>query len=720
MASSFSLLLVLCFVSLIGGCHGIDEERKAYIAYLKNRVGTDQSTSSHHLGVLREAVNSRFEQQHLLRSYTRSFNGFAANLTAQEQVKLANHEAVVSVFPSITYYPQTTRSWDFMGFAENAHRNLAVESDIIVGVIDTGIWPESESFNDKGFGPPPKKWKGVCNGGKNFTCNNKLIGARVYTSDKSARDTEGHGTHTASTAAGIPVKDVSFYGIGKGIARGGVPCARIAAYKVCEPRGCDSFNMLAAFDDAIADGVDIISISINSPFAQPVSQDVIAQGALHASQKGILVAQSTGNTAAKSSTSSVVPWVFSVAASSTDRGIITKVATGNGTILSGKAVNSFSLSGKSFPLVYGEGASRVCNPDDSRDCLAGCLDENLVKGKIVLCRVYNGITVASTVGAVGSVAAQSRSSDVSFVVPVAGSSLKEDDFNLVERYFNSTKDPKISILTSETIKNINAPKVASFSSRGANEIIPDILKPDISAPGIEILAAYSPVSGPSETPSDHRSVNYNIISGTSMACPHVAGAAAYVKSFHPNWSASSIQSSLMTTAWKMDPKKDPLAEFSYGAGHINPLRAVDPGLVYETSSDDFIKIYCSLGGENIFQGNVTCPKGVQFAPKDLNYPSITSSINNGTFSEIFTRTVTNVGPGKSEYKVKTSTSPDYKITVKPEILSFGTVNEKKTFEVTISGKTKKRHWFQPLWNGLMVSTVSAVQLFCIYLVPKLK
>ncbi|KAL8554097.1 hypothetical protein ACS0TY_002354 [Phlomoides rotata] len=657
MASSFSLFLVVCFVALIRGCHGLDEERKAYIVYLKNRVGTYQSTSSYHHHVLQEVVNNRFVQQYLLRSYTRSFNGFAAYLTPQEQEKLANHEGVVSIFPGITYYPQTTRSWDFIGLNVNAHRNLAVESDIIIGVIDSGVWPESESFSDKGFGPPPKKWKGVCNGGANFTCNNKLIGARVYTSDESARDDEGHGTHTASTAAGNSVKDVSFYGIGKGTAKGGVPSARIAAYKVCDSNGCDSSSILAAFDDAIADGVDIITISVGSPFAVLVNQDVIAQGALRASQKGILVAQSAGNSGVKNSVSSVVPWVLSVAASSTDRGIITKVAIGNGTILSGKAVNSFSLSGKSFPLVYGEGASRVCNPVDSRDCLAGCLDKSLVQGKIVLCKVYNGITEASTVGAVGSVASlqsgpASSLSDVSFVVPVAGSGLKEDDFNLVERYFNSTKDPKISILTSETIKNLNAPKVASFSSRGPNVIIPDILKPDISAPGIEILAAYSPVSGPSEAPSDNRSVNYNIISGTSMACPHVAGSAAYVKSFHPDWSASAIQSSLMTTAWKMDPKKDQLAEFSYGAGHIDPVRAVDPGLVYETSSDDFIKIYCSLG-------------------------------------EKFTRTVTNVGPGKSEYKVKTSSSPDYKITVKPEILSFGTVNEKRTFEVTISGKTKE-------------------------------
>lgn len=159
----------------------------------------------------------------------------------------------------------------------------------------------------------------------------KLIGARVYTSDGSARDTDGHGTHTASTAAGNYVKDASFYGIAKGTARGAVPSARIAAYKACDDQGCDSAAILAAFDDAIADGVDIITVSIGPSRPAPVSKDAVAQGALHASQKGILVVQAAGNSG---TVSSIAPWIFTVAASSTDRGIITKVALGNGTVLS--------------------------------------------------------------------------------------------------------------------------------------------------------------------------------------------------------------------------------------------------------------------------------------------------------------------------------------------------------------------------------------------------
>ncbi|CAN6703357.1 unnamed protein product [Malus baccata var. baccata] len=148
------------------------------------------SSLSHHLGMLERVVEGSSAANVLVRSYGRSFNGFAAKLTEREREKLANMKEVVSVFPSRTYQLQTTRSWDFMGLPENVTLNTTGggESDIVVGVIDTGIWPESNSFRDDGFGPPPKSWKGACEGGQNFNCNNKIIGARYYTLEESARD----------------------------------------------------------------------------------------------------------------------------------------------------------------------------------------------------------------------------------------------------------------------------------------------------------------------------------------------------------------------------------------------------------------------------------------------------------------------------------------------------------------------------------------------------
>ena len=150
----------------------------------------------------------------------------------------------------------------------------------------------------------------------------KIVGVRYYLTD-SARDFQGHGTHCASIVARSTVKDASFYGLANGIARGGVPAARIAAYKVCDLGfGCSSDRILAAFDDAIADVVDIISISLNGFFrSEPHFYiDRIAIGALRAIKKGILTSQSARtifNSYKVGSVSSVAPWIFTVAASTT-------------------------------------------------------------------------------------------------------------------------------------------------------------------------------------------------------------------------------------------------------------------------------------------------------------------------------------------------------------------------------------------------------------------
>ena len=168
----------------------------------------------------------------------------------------------------------------------------------------------------------------------------KIIGARYYSvsvgETGSALDVEGHGTHTASTAAGNNVKGASFFGLGEGTARGGAPSSRIAAYRVCDPvSGCNSADILAAFDDAIADGVDVITISLGSGFALKFEEDTIAIGAFHAMKEGVLTVNSAGNDGpGAGSVSSVAPWMLSVAASSTDRQIVDKVVLGNGRTLS--------------------------------------------------------------------------------------------------------------------------------------------------------------------------------------------------------------------------------------------------------------------------------------------------------------------------------------------------------------------------------------------------
>ncbi|KAI4305423.1 hypothetical protein L6164_028791 [Bauhinia variegata] len=235
--------------------------------------------------------------------------------------------------------------------------------------------------------------------------------------------------------------------------------------------------------------------------------------------------------------------------------------------------------------------------------------------------------------------------------------------------------------------------VASFSSRGPNEKVPEIMKPDISAPGVNILAAYAPISPPSGLSEDKRSVNYNIISGTSMSCPHVAGVAAYVKSFHPDWSPAAVKSAIMTTAKPMNGSED--KEFAYGSGHVNPVEAVNPGLVYELSRDDYVEMLCNIGYNTsslrkITGDNSTCGASPDRSlVKDFNYPALAVRVHLlQPFKASFRRTVTNVGFANSTYKANIVASSKINITVVPDVLSFKSLKEKQSFVVTvIGGKT---------------------------------
>ncbi|CAN8238175.1 unnamed protein product [Cochlearia groenlandica] len=697
---AFSSLLVMLFLNLVLSLTHDHQDKKVYIIYmgsLPSRV--DYTPMSHHMSIIQElAIESSIEDR-LVRSYKWSFNGFAAWLTESERERVARMEGVVSVFPNKKLKLQTTASWDFMGLKEGkgTKRNSSVESDTIIGVFDGGIWPESESFSDKGFGPPPKKWKGTCAGGNNFTCNNKLIGARHY-SPGDARDSSGHGTHTASIAAGNAVANASFFGLGNGTVRGAVPSARIAAYRVCAGE-CSDHNILSAFDDAIADGVDIISISIGSLDVYPFEEDTVAIGAFHAMCKGILTVNAAGiltvNAAGNTgpniaSTTSLAPWVLTVAASTTNRVFVTKVVLGDGKTLIGKSVNGFDMKGKKFPLVYGKSAalstSKVkcaeeCNPD--------CLDASLVKGKILVCNISFPY-VAYSKGAIAAILEDG--SDWSQIEGLPFSGLQGDDFASLLSYINSANSPEATVLKSEAIFNQTAPHVLSFSSRGPNIIVTDILKPDITAPGLEILAANSLKASPFY---DKTHVKYSVESGTSMSCPHAAGVAAYVKTFHPTWSPSMIKSSIMTTAWPMNGSRTDYAstEFAYGAGHVDPIAATSPGLVYDITKTDYIAFLCGMNYNlttvKLISGESTTCTG-KILPRNINYPSMSAKLSrfNSSFTVTFKRTVTNVGGPNSTYKSKVvlANGSKLEVTVSPSVISMKSLNEKQSFTVTVTGK----------------------------------
>ncbi|KAI9122062.1 hypothetical protein K1719_006751 [Acacia pycnantha] len=732
------LLLSLSFLlTLILGSS--QDERKPYIVYMghlpEEAAITYEDLESQHHKLLEAAIGvHQLARESKINSYGRSFNGFVARLLPHEAEKLKEKEGVVSVFANTVRKLHTTRSWDFVGMPLQVERRRDKESNIVVGVLDTGIYIDSPSFNDEGYGPPPSSWKGKCVEGRNFTrgCNNKVIGARYYNLDEgpydenlSPVDDDGHGTHTASTVAGVALAGASFYDIGKGTARGGVPSARIAAYKICWSQGCNDMDILAAFDDAIADGVDIISLSVGGP-SMKFFEDSIAIGAFHALKSGILTSCSAGNDGPTAMTvQNVAPWILTVAASSIDRQFTTEVALGNGQKVSGISINTFSSGNEMHPLT--SGALVANNSSDGNgnasSCEYGTMAEEKVKGKIVFCLEGSDQEYSVKIlGGVGTIMDLTYQTDVAYTTLLPATYVQVSAGKTIERYINSTKDPRAIIHKTRT-KTVPAPFLASFSSKGPASFSRNVLKPDLAAPGVDILASYSKLTTVTgyPYPDDARYYNFNIISGTSMACPHASGAAAYVKSFHPDWSPAAIRSALMTTAIPLKIGGDNLTELGSGSGQINPTAAIDPGLVYDTTMDSYVALLCKYGYNNSVIGLIVGNKKVNCDTVEpaqgtdgINYPSMNFNLraNTSRIAAWFHRTVTNVGHGTSTYRAKVTAPTGLSVRVQPQTLHFTHLNQTKTFRVVLEGPPLKNgtHMLSALleWNDYVHNVRSPI------------
>ncbi|XP_058744846.1 cucumisin-like [Vicia villosa] len=700
-----TLIFILTLFSLLVKCY--TSNMKTYIVYTGKIVNDEWTSRIIYQNMINQVAESNSTSKRIIYQYKRSFSGFAAKLTDNEAHKIAGLNGVVSVFLSRKRQLLTTRSWDFIGLPKYVEREHN-ENDIIIGVIDSGIWPESESFNDKGYGPPPKKWKGTCQT-SHFPCNNKIIGARYYRNEyydddflkinkMSPIDTDGHGTHTASTAAGNPISMTSMLGLGQGTARGGASSARIAVYKACWSDACNDDDIFAAFDDAGYDGVDILSVSLGGVSEARVHfGDVFSVGSFHALEHGILTVFAAGNSGPKrSSITNFAPWAISVAASTIDRKFVTKLKLGDNQILEGISLNTFDLQGELWPIIYaGDAPNKDAgfNKDSSRNCSTNSLDIKLVKGKIVLCEDSLGSAEAHRVGAVG-VLIQGPTYDTAYSFPLPASYLKPKDAAKVHKYIKSTRNPVASIYKTSQLNDTLAPMTASFSSRGPNNATPEILKPDLIAPGVDILASWSPIAPISLISGEKRKLDFNIVSGTSMSCPHVSGAAAFVKSVHPTWSPAAIRSALMTTAKQISSDRD--AEFAYGAGQIDPIKALDPGLVYDANEEDYIKFLCDQGLDmsmllRITLSIVNCSERGHITPKNLNYPSFAFKVPRikHHLNASFKRIVTNVGLPMSTYRAFVTAPRGLNISVTPNVLSFTSLGEKQNFILTINGKLKK-------------------------------
>uniref|UniRef100_A0A5B7A6B2 Putative subtilisin-like protease SBT1.7 n=1 Tax=Davidia involucrata TaxID=16924 RepID=A0A5B7A6B2_DAVIN len=732
----FRFKLVLMVTLLIHYCSAYvvakeknSQQKKTYI------VNMDKSSMpeglSDHSQWYDSSLKSVSDAAAMLYSYNYVVHGYSARLTAEEAKSLEGRPGILSVLEEVRYELHTTRTPQFLGLdsSEAVFPESNSVSEVIIGVIDTGVWPEIKSFDDTGLGPVPPTWKGECEVGKNFnssSCNRKLIGARFFakgyeaaagpidetTESKSPRDDDGHGTHTSTTAAGSAVVGASLLGYAAGTARGMAAHARVATYKVCWLAGCFSSDILAAMDKAIDDGVNLLSLSLGGT-SFDYGTDSVAIGAFQAMSQGIFVSCSAGNDGpSPESLSNVAPWITTVGAGTLDRDFPAYVSLGNGEKFSGQSIYSGKpLSDSLVPLVYAGNVSKTTN---GYLCMTGSLVPGKVAGKIVVCerglnsRAQKG-EVVKDAGGVGMILTNTDSNGEELVadahlIPTAAVGLKTGD--AIKKYVFSDSNPTAKITFGGTRLEVQpSPVVAAFSSRGPNSLTPEILKPDLIAPGVNILAGWTGTVGPTGLTDDTRRVNFNIISGTSMSCPHVSGLAAIVKAAHPEWSPAAIRSALMTTAYTTYKNGGhiqdvatgmPSTPFDHGAGHVNPVSALDPGLVYDATVDDYLDFLCALNYsasqiKNIARRDFTCKLGKKYSVGDLNYPSFavplqTASGKGGGTGALnvvkYSRSLTNVGT-PATYKVSVSSETQaVKISVKPESLSFTELNEKKNYTVT--------------------------------------
>ncbi|KAG5039162.1 hypothetical protein JHK86_020002 [Glycine max] len=487
---------------------------------------------------------------------------------------------------------------------------------------------------------------------------------------------------------------------------GGSPRARVATYKVCWPpidgNECFDADIMAAFDMAIHDGVDVLSLSLGGN-ATDYFDDGLSIGAFHANMKGIPVICSAGNYGPTPATVfNVAPWILTVGASTLDRQFDSVVELHNGQRFMGASLSKAMPEDKLYPLINAADAKAANKPvENATLCMRGTIDPEKARGKILVC--LRGVTarvekslVALEAGAAGMILCNDELSGNELIADphlLPASQINYKDGLAVYAFMNSTKNPLGYIYPPKTKLQIKpAPAMAAFSSRGPNTVTPEILKPDVIAPGVNIIAAYSEGVSPTNLGFDKRRVPFITMSGTSMSCPHVAGVVGLLKTLHPDWSPAVIKSALMTTARTRDNTGKPMLDggndakatpFAYGSGHIRPNRAMDPGLVYDLTNNDYLNFLCfSIYNQSqieMFNGaRYRCPDIINIL--DFNYPTITIPKLYGSVS--VTRRVKNVGP-PGTYTARLKVPARLSISVEPNVLKFDNIGEEKSFKLTV-------------------------------------
>lgn len=622
--------------------------------------------------------------------------GVAMTLPAGDVAKVAADPAVKAVYVDTLEQLQTEATPQFIGapaaWAQAGGQEKAGEGAII-GVIDSGIWPAHPSLSDpdpsgKAYPAPRPRVDGLpraCDFGKGadpgpaFTCNNKLIGAYTFLNTYAANvglepgeftdatDSDGHGTHTATTAAGNAGVQASIFGVPRGTVSGIAPRAHVIAYRVCALAGCFGSDTAAAAQQAIKDGVDAINYSISGG-SNPYS-DLTSLAFLDAYNAGVFIAASAGNSGPGADTTDHrEPWVTTVAASTGPRSFV-----GSSTLTSTDGA-TLTVSGATIapPLttpapVVDAGAAPTNDP--------ACLDDTAdgaFAGKVVVCargggigRVQKGINVKAR-GAVGMILFNNAANITDLetdnhFLPAVHVQFAEGQSVVA---FLAAHPGVTATITSGTATPTQGDVMASFSSRGGTGQALGISKPDVTAPGVQILAGHTPVTvDPATGPQGEL---FQAIAGTSMSSPHVAGAGTLLAALHPTWTPGQIHSALMTTATTATVKEDgvtPTDAFDDGSGRINLATARDPYFTIDETGANFLAKQASL--------------------YTANYPSLYVPVLSGSLT--VDRTLKSVSRSTREYKVSVSAPKDLKVRVSSSEFSLRP-GASRTLRITVDGK----------------------------------
>ncbi|MCO5566877.1 hypothetical protein L7F22_020560 [Adiantum nelumboides] len=657
----------------------------------------------------------------------------------------------------------TTYTPTYLGLPSKAWKTSSVGvveagEDIVIGMVDTGIDPLHPSFANTGLNPYhntqgfASHFKGECeiipNEVPQSYCNGKIVAAHHFA--KAAKssglfnpkvdydspfDGDGHGTHTSSIAAGNYGTVVKVAGMVFGNASGMAPRARLAIYKALYPSfGGFYSDVVAAIEKAVEDGVDILNLSIGPsrpPRGVATFFNVVDLALLSAVKAGVFVVQAAGNLGSSSfSVVSFSPWIFTVAATLHDRTYSNSIILGNNSTINGLGLSPGTQGSRMESLVLAKDAARNYTLSNEEIVLEECqnglnFEKDEVKGKILVCAFTLSFLIGrASVKIVEATAKELSASGVIFtispwmqginlhvefmpvnipmiIIPNAHESKALLDYCTQSSTEGLNKQASGRIVGTSATFSHETPRVAAYSSRGPdpatfNYRAADVLKPNIAAPGSFIWGAWTPHGVDAE---DFEGEKFALLSGTSMATPHIAGIAALVKQKKPELSVAGIASALSTTAITRDskgssllaedllsPKSSKLATpFDVGCGMVNAAAAMNPGLIFDAGYEDYVQFLCSVKGaasevKRALGKNCQSVDASKEVATNLNAPYITIATLEGRLGVV--REVTHVGNSLEVYEVSVEVPEGVSLEVSPSIFTLG-YNKSQRLQVTV-------------------------------------